>query len=196
MALEKVKVSIEGIKPMLFCSFPIDTLSKAKCKSGTTGDSKDEWKDTVLMIPDTRQLYIQNTQIQACVSYGGKEIKQGRGNIYLKVCGALTVDESKILMDDRFVPNDDNLTSLETQPVYLDRRAVVNPMTKGRNIRYRIAASPGWRCSFTLCWENTIISRDNIILCVEKGGVLSGLGDGRKIGFGRFKVISTEKVKE
>ena len=181
-------VKIEGTRPLLWHTFPLDALSSDKKKEGTKGDNSNEWKDTVLM-NESRQLYVYNTYIQSAVSEGGKEIKSGRGSIYKKVCATLEVVEPKILMDGLFVPEEDKLTRLDTDIVYLDVRAVVNPMTKGRNLRYRIATKPGWKCSFTLCWDDKIISKEQIKMCVETGGAMSGIGDGRKIGFGRFKLL-------
>ena len=138
---------------------------------------------------ESRQLFVYNTYLQNAISEGGKDIKSGRGSIYKKVCATLEVEEPKILMHNLFVPEDDKLTRLDTDPVYLDVRAVVNPMTKGRNLRYRIAAKPGWRCSFNVSWDDKIISREQLKACVENGGSMSGIGDGRKIGFGRFKLV-------
>ena len=44
------------------------------------------------------------------------------------------------------------------EPVYIDVAAMANPGTRGRNIRYRVAASVGWKARFTICWENSLIS--------------------------------------
>lgn len=99
------------------------------------------------------------------------------------------------MINDRFVPEDKNLLKLDKEPVYLDVRSVVNPMTKGRNIRYRIACSPGWKCNFQICWDDYIASKENIKMCLENAGSFQGVGDGRKIGFGRYKILSFEIVK-
>jgi hypothetical protein len=194
MAKVFAKVSVEGTKPILFHTFPLDTLSSTKKKQGNTGDNNEEWKETVLM-NDKRNLYVYNTYFQASIADGGKEIKAGRGNISRKVAGTLEVVESKILLDDLFVPEEASLTRLDTDLVYLDVRAVVNPMTKGRNLRYRIAARAGWKCQFTIAWDDRIVSKDQIKQCVETAGSLQGIGDGRKIGFGRFKLIDFKAEK-
>jgi hypothetical protein len=38
-----------------------------------------------------------------------------------------------------------------------------------------------------------VISSDDVKNCVEFGGLFEGIGDGRRIGFGRFKVIDFQK---
>jgi hypothetical protein len=191
------KISIEGIKPLLFNTFPISALSEKKPKEGTTGNNKESWKETVLMDTE-RRLFVYETYVIKSTIEGGKEIKVGKGNLSKKVTSTLEVDgasNGKIYLDELIVPSDEELTSLDHMPVYLDIRAVVNPMTKGRNLRYRIAARTGWKCTFYIKWDDCLVSKDQMRLCVENGGVYQGIGDGRKIGFGRFKVLAFEMVK-
>lgn len=68
--------------------------------------------------------------------------------------------------------------------------SVRNPATKGRNVRYRLAARAGWKCTFTLVWDITVVSRNEMKQVVIDAGRLGGLGDGIKIGCGRFEVMS------
>lgn len=56
------------------------------------------------------------------------------------------------------------------------------------HIRYRVAAAPGWSTSFSIEWENTLISRNEMTSILNSAGSFVGLGDGRSIGFGRFEV--------
>lgn len=80
-------------------------------------------------------------------------------------------------------------------PVYLDIRGVRNPSTKGRNVRYRIACSKGWRTTFCIAFDKTVISRAEMESVVINAGKLSGLGNGRSIGFGRFDVEAFEIIE-
>jgi CRISPR/Cas system endoribonuclease Cas6 (RAMP superfamily) len=61
-----------------------------------------------------------------------------------------------------------------------------------RNVRYRIVASPGWECSFTLEFDKTVVSREQMGAVLLDAGKLVGIGNGRKIGMGRFEVVSVE----
>ncbi len=72
--------------------------------------------------------------------------------------------------------------------MYLDIRSVKNPATRARNVRYRVAASPGWKTRFTILWDMTIVGRNEMEAVVRDAGMFAGLGDGRQIGFGRFSV--------
>ena len=190
MARTSATVTVEGTKIILWHTFPLDTFDTDKKKSGKTGDNSEEWKDTVLM-DENRQLFVYGTYFQSSIAEGAKEIKSGRGNISKKVSSTLEIIEERIFMDNLFVPEEKDLAkgSATLDKVFLDMRAVVNPMTKGRNLRYRIAAKPGWTCQFTIAWDDRIVSKDQIKLSVENAGMLQGIGDARKIGYGRFKVI-------
>jgi CRISPR/Cas system endoribonuclease Cas6 (RAMP superfamily) len=67
-------------------------------------------------------------------------------------------------------------------------RGVRNPSTKARNVRYRVAASKGWTCTFHLLWDKTIVSRAEMETVLIDSGKLVGIGNGRGIGMGRFEV--------
>lgn len=188
------KIEIEGVKTILFNTFPIDTLSASKPKSGTTGNDEESWKRTVLMTPD-RNLFIHNTYLVGSITGGGKHIKVGKGNLSKKVGATLETVQDKILLIDRFVPPDDELLKKSDELVFLDVRSVVNPMTKGRNLRYRIAAKEGWKVQAVISWDDRAVSKEDMKSCVEHAGLFEGIGDGRKIGFGRFKLLSFSQVK-
>src|SRR5260221_193442 len=72
----------------------------------------------------------------------------------------------------------------QSQPVYLDVRSVRNPNTKGRNVRYRVSMSIGWKTSFNLLWDKTVVSRGEMESAIINAGRLVGLADARAIGFG------------
>jgi hypothetical protein len=65
---------------------------------------------------------------------------------------------------------------------------VRNPATKARNVRYRVAAAPGWRLGFSLTWDASIVATAQLQAVLTDAGTLEGLGNGRSIGAGRFVV--------
>ena len=134
-----------------------------------------------------RQLYISPNYLFSCLRDGAKHTKKGKGSIQSNVAATLQVADDRILVD-RFVPEEPQPDP--EQPVYIHVSSVRNPSTKGRNVRYRIAAAPGWSLSFTVQWDRTIVSRGEIESVANDAGALTGLGDGRSIGFGRFVVTS------
>lgn len=187
-------VKVTGIRPLLWHHFGPDALPLEKQeRTGVAGNDPEEWKKTVLVTKD-KQLFLDPSYIFSCVLAGSKYTKKGKGSIQTAVAATLQVMDNRILID-RFLP--DNVAALQNasdEPVYMDVRSVVNPSTKGRNIRYRVAASPGWTTSFRLMWESTIVSRAEMHQALVDAGLLCGLGDGRKVGFGRFTVESFEVV--
>jgi hypothetical protein len=185
------KIEIEGIKPLLINTFPIDTLDAGKNKSGIAGNDAEGWKKTVLMT-EKRELYVFSSYLTGSIINGAKQIKVGKGNLSKKVGASLECMDEKILFDGLIVPEEKDLTRLATDIVYLDVRSVVNPMTKGRNLRYRIATKAGWKIKTIISWDDVTVSKDHMKECVKNAGIYEGIGDGRKIGFGRFKLLSFE----
>ena len=189
----KSEISITGTKPLLINTFPIDTLSTSKAKSGTTGNDSDSWKKTALFDAN-RQLYIFPSYIVASITAGGKQIKVGKSSLSKKIGATLECMDAQILIN-RFLPEDSEICVMKpTEPVYIDVRSVVNPATKGRNLRYRVAASPGWELTTIIAWDNRAASKEDMKQCVENAGLFEGIGDGRKIGFGRFVLKSFKMV--
>jgi len=196
----QAKIAIRGIRPLFYHRFGPDALPlEKKEKSGVAGNNPEEWRATV-MVTKGGQLYLDPTYVFSCIRNGSKYIKKGRGSIQVAVAATLQVLDNRILVN-RFFPGypSERIFNLETEssppqdpelPVYLDVRGVVNPSTKGRNVRYRIAASPGWECEFVLEWDKTVVSRGEMESAIIEAGKLVGVGNGRAIGMGRFELLS------
>lgn len=183
-------VTIRGIRPLLWHHFGPDALPLGKKeRTGVAGNDPEEWKRTVLVTSEG-QLYLEPTYIFACIRDGAKYTKKGRGSIQPMVAATLQVLDDRILID-RFLPEGE-LTTDSSQPIYIDVRTVRNPATRARNIRYRVAAAPGWTASFRILWDATVVSRDQMHAVLIDAGRLVGLGDGRTIGMGRFEIVSFE----
>lgn len=180
------KVTVCGTRPLLWHRFGPDALPlEKKERTGVAGNDPEEWKRTVLATKDG-QLYLEPSYVFGCLRDGAKFTKKGKGSIQALVAATLQVMDDRVLVD-RKMPGE--LTTDDTQPVYLDIRSVRNPTTKARNVRYRIAASSGWSLTFNLLWDATIVSRGEMSAVIIDAGRLVGLGDGRSIGFGRFTVV-------
>jgi hypothetical protein len=191
MTILKATITIVGKRPILFHRFSVDSIPLGKTeRTGVAGNDPEEWKRTVSKTK-TNQLYVDSTYIFGCLRDGGKHIKSGKGSIQTKVASTLNVVNDIILLD-RFLPADGDLTQDVEALVYLDVRSVKNPSTRGRNIRYRVAASSGWKATFQIEWENTVVSRGEMQSALASAGAYVGLGDGRSIGFGRFEIEDFE----
>lgn len=183
----RAHIKIVGTKVLLFHAFNAEVLDKKKAKSGSVGNNPDEWKGTVIMDSD-RKLYLPESYLFAPIKEAGKYTKIGRGNIVKYVAATLAVSPHRIYIKDRVCPVEKDLTKDDTKAVYLDVRSVVNPMTKGRNLRYRIALSPGWETEFEIGWDDSLISTDQMQAVVNDSGTMCGTGDARNIGLGRYKI--------
>lgn len=190
------RVTVRGTRPLLWHHFGPDAIPlEKKERTGVAGNDPEEWKQTVLVTKEGR-LYLDAAYAFACIRDGARYTKKGRGSIQSMVAATLQITDDKILVD-RFLPeNIGDLVNATDEPVYLDVRSVKNPATKGRNVRYRVAASSGWMATFNLLWDKTITSRHEMEAATRDAGRFSGLGDGRAIGFGRFLVDSFEVLEE
>jgi len=193
-------VEIQGTKPLLWHAFTPDSIPAdgKKEKTGVAGNDPQEWRRSFLADHEGR-LFVNPEYIFGCLRDGARHTKKGRGSIMSNVAATLQIVDERIYTD-RYFPRNGATGPFDpasadrppieiTEPVYLDVRSVKNPSTKGRNVRYRVAASPGWRASFTILWDKTIVSRTEMEAVITDAGRLVGLGDGRSIGFGRFMVV-------
>lgn len=205
MAIVRAKVKIRGTRPLLMHHFTEDAMPLEKQeKDGVAGNSPNEWRKTALFTKEG-QMYLPPTYAFATIRDAAKYTKKGKGSIQTAMAATLQILDNEILIDRHFpgYPNGKafDIKSVEPPtrdkdaPVYLDVQSVKNPSTKGRNVRYRVAASPGWSCSFTVLFENTVIARDQMRAVLNDAGVLVGIADGRSIGFGRFEVVSFEEIE-
>lgn len=189
------EVHIRGTRPIMWHKFGPDSIPLEKQERvGVAGNDPSEWQRTV-MFTDEGQLYLRPDYIFGALRDAARYTKKGRGSIQKLVAATLQVADGRILIDDRFIPGfngglPDEMPTNDTLPVYLDIRGVRNPSTKGRNVRYRVACSPGWTCTFRLLWDKTVVSREQMNAVSIDAGRLVGLADGRSIGFGRFEIVS------
>lgn len=187
------RVSIVGTRPILWHKFGPEALPLEKQeRAGVPGHDPTEWRATCLYT-NSGQLYVKSSYLFSAMREGAKHTKKGRGSILRLVAATLQVAPDRILLD-RHIPGfdgalPDQLPTDPELPVYLDIRGVRNPNTRARNIRYRVAASPGWRCAFTLLWDCTVVSRNEMHAVAIDAGTLVGIGDGRSIGHGRYDVV-------
>lgn len=143
------------------------------------------------MVTSAGQLFVKDTYVFGMLVAAAKNTKKGKGSIQPLVAATLQIEEAQVLLD-RFLPStpDDDIH----KPVYIDVAGVVNPGTKARNVRYRLAAAAGWKATFTLKWDKVVVGRELMMNVVTDAGTLVGLGNGRKIGNGRFDVVKFEML--
>lgn len=191
--LVKARIEIRGTRPLLQHKFGPEALPLEKGeRTGVAGNDPEEWKRTCMVTKDG-QLYVTGTYAFGMLRDAARHTRKGKGSIQAMVAATLQIVDDRILLD-RFQPLE--VTTDSSQPVYIDVAGVRNPSTKARNVRYRLAASSGWNAAFTILWDKTIVSRDQMRAVLNDAGMLVGLADGRSIGYGRFEVVKFEEVSE
>lgn len=185
---------IEGIRPLLWHAFTPEAIpaSGKRERTGVAGNDPTEWQRTVLITAD-RQLYLPPSAVFGCLREAARFTRKGRGSIQTAVAATLQVRDEQVLVD-RFLP-EGQLPTEPTALVYLYVTSVRNPATKGRNIRYRVAAAAGWRITFSILWDRTVVSRGEMEAVLIDSGRLVGIGNGRQIGFGRFEIQSFRVIE-
>jgi hypothetical protein len=183
------RVQLLGIRDLLQhrfgpSSIPLDGPGE---RTGVAGNDPEEWRKTCMVTPDG-QLYIEPTYVFRMIVDGAKHTKKGKGSIQALVAATVQVEDQCILLANRRMPKKGDPQADPSQDVYLHVSGVKNPQTKGMNVRYRVAARAGWKLAFTINWDKTIVNRDQMRAVLNDAGLLVGLADGRKIGFGRFSV--------
>lgn len=198
----RAKVTIRGTRTLLQHAFGPDSIPLEKGeRTGVAGNDPEEWKKS-RMVTEDGQLYLPGTYVFGCLRNGAVHTKKGRGSIQAAVVSVLQIEEDVILINRR-APDDKEITQQRTitptDPeiqTFVYVTSVRNPATKGRNVRYRLATRAGWKCSFTLCWDKTIVSREQMRAVLRDAGTFGGIGDGIKIGCGRFEVAKYEELAD
>ena len=183
-------VEIEGTRPLLFNPFGPDSIPLVKSeRTGVAGNDPQEWKRRSCW-NEQRQLYLKPSAVFASIRDGGRFTKKGRGSIQPNISATLQIEEPVVLID-RFLPDED-VPNDPVAPVYIDTRGVQMNASGSWNVRYRLAASRGWRTTFHVSFDKTILSRRELEAACRDAGKYVGIGDGRNIGCGRFDVIRFE----
>lgn len=191
MSLAIAQVKIRGTRPILFNNFSIESIPlKRTSKGGVPGNNPDEWKNSY-KTTDEGQLYLEPSYIFSCIRAGGKYIPKSRGTMESDIAATLQVNSEKLLLN-RFIKCSESITNDDSNEVYIDVRPVARRGVK--NIRYRLATAKGWETEFVISWDSSLISSELLhAICIDAGQFV-GLGDGRKIGFGRFEVVTFEQT--
>lgn len=198
----RAKITVRGTRALVQHRFGPESIPLEKAeKTGVAGNDPEEWKKTCMTTTDGR-LYLPPNYVFGCLKNGAVHTKKGRGTLQAPLISTLQVEDEIIYLNRR-MPPDGKITQQDilapTDPevlVFVWVATVKNPATKGRNVRYRLATRAGWKCSFTINWDKTIIARPQMKAIVIDSGRLGGLGDGLKVGCGRFEILSYEELEE
>lgn len=174
MPIQSVAVEIEGSSPLLMHRFPMVPVEALEKKP-----PEEQAEIACYRCPDTGQLYVPGIAIQRCLVAAATYSKgKGRATLQKQVAACVMVSPERAL--------------LGVQKFDVDARPVVVPATKGRVVRFRPRLD-AWRCSFTIEYDDTLITVTQLRRIVDDAGSRVGLLDfrpERKGPFGRFMVTS------
>ncbi|NRD77375.1 hypothetical protein HPT25_07660 [Bacillus sp. BRMEA1] len=187
MAIYKADVEIIGTRPILFNCFSPECIPiERKEKSGVAGNNPEEWRQTY-KTTDEGLLYVDGSYIHRCLINAAKFVKKG---LQSQLAATLETTTDKLIFENRSVLDSNKITTDPSQEIYIDIRSVKMVKTSARNIRYRLATSIGWKTSFSILWEGSLINKELMLSVCHEAGRFVGIGDNRSNGFGRFKVDS------
>jgi hypothetical protein len=175
---KSITVKITGLSPLLMHAYPLVAIEALEKK---VIEEQAEYAAYRIPkgVPHEGELYIPSTAMQRALVGGASYSKgKGRGSLQKPAAACLLVDEVYLLL---------NQTTYE-----IDARPVVIPATKGRIVRYRPRLDK-WETTFTLSYDDSLLSAKQVRQIVDDTGKNVGLLDFRpekKGPFGRFVVDS------
>jgi len=171
--MKSIEVKIQGISGLLMHKFPMEPIE------GLEKKPKEEQAEFAAYRSERGDLYIPSVAIQRTL-IGAATYSKGKGRGSLQKVAAAC-----IFISPEYV-------SLGTEKYEIDSRPVVVPATRGRVIRHRPKLTE-WSVTFTLDFDETLITPTQMRKIVDDAGSRVGLLDFRpatKGPFGRFMVVS------
>lgn len=190
MASKQVKISIQGITPLLMNRFT--EVNEVKVSGGISavsisGKGTPREQATAKSYSDEMgNLFIPGPNIFSCLVAAGKFHKTGKSKI-------TTIKSSLIPAG---IAIQEVVCSLNTKEFEVDSRSVVIPSTGGRIMCHRPRLDE-WELSFVLEVDTDMFDLKTVRLLMDDAGKKVGLGDfrpDRKGPFGRFTVVEFKEL--
>jgi len=179
--MKTLEITIKGLAPgLLMHKYPLEPIEALEKKT-----KEEQAELAAYRIPgkEKGELYIPGTAIQRAL-VGGAAYSKGKGRASLQKQVAACV-----MVSPEYV-------GLGKTTFDIDSRPVVVPATRGRVIRHR-PLIPEWAATFTLEYDETLLTGDQVRRIVDDTGQRVGLLEfrpERKGPFGRFVVIKWPKA--
>lgn len=176
--MKVIKVKLKSDGPLLMHALPQGQEEKIR-DTGKEFDPKEE-AEKGLYRDEKGKIYFPSRWIKGCLENAAKGVKKGRVDLKSKVIQAVSIYPTMIY------PTKLSDYKIDQQYVRL----------MGRNLILRSRPRfDEWEIEFEINFDEEIISANDIRKLLERGGKFIGIGDGRKIGYGRFKVEKFEVVE-
>ena len=175
--MQKAKVKIKGIAPLLMNRFAMEKPEDTKAKRRDEQYDVKEEAEKALYKDDKIGCYAPSVWIEASLREAGKEFKsaKGRGTQKATILSSVFIDPEKIPLNKK------TYDELDVRPVVIQRNRVVKGRPKFNS----------WELEFTINFNEDRIKKDTLKQILEEAGVSKGIGDYRP-KFGRFEVVKFE----
>lgn len=154
------------------------TSKGSKKLTDTDYENRDrlEWEGGVYY-NDRVGLHIPSDNVERCIQLGAQKSRIGKD-----VQAAVLCQQSEIPLE---YDGPRSMEKLYADPRFSLRKCVV--VQRSRIVRIRPMIPTGWKISFTLEYDDTLLNEKGLIKAMVDAGALIGLGDWRP-KFGRFLV--------
>lgn len=187
----KIKVTLLGTKAMLQhnerLSNPVDPYTRELKKITSKRKKTDEDLIRIMQIEarggcwedEAGYVGIKTSALYRAILDSARQDKLGkqieRGLRFEEKVERLTMHDGRQYLCDDYLSN----------PAHIDYRGV--KIGKSRTMRSRPIISSGWRatCEFDLLLD--VLDLDMLVPSIDRAGELFGIGDGRVLGYGKFK---------
>ena len=177
--MNEYKVTIKGIRPL---------LQNKKVEMETEIKKRGEEKDSPECCKN--KLYKLNNKIVQPAEMIERAMTKNSGQFKMKGAGKKSYKDliaGSVFVEPEFIEH-------KNQKWIVDCRTVVIPATRGRINRYR-PRFDDWELTFNIRTMDDRISEDILKNILDEAGRLTGIGDGRAIGMGRFIVTEYKEDK-
>jgi len=175
--MKTIKVKLKSDGPLLMHALPQGPQEKIR-DSGKEFDPKEE-VERALYKDKNGRIYFPARWIKGCLENAAKGVRKGRVDLRSKVIQAVSISPAFIY-------------PTKLSDYVIDQQYV---RLMGRNLILRSRPRfDEWEIEFEINFDEELIGAEDIRKLLERGGKFIGIGDGRKIGYGRF-VIKEFKVE-
>lgn len=173
--MKSIKVKLKSDGPLLMHALPQEPQEKIR-DTGKEFDPKEEAEKGLYRDKEGR-IYFPSRWIKGCLESAAKGVRKGRVDLRSKVIQGVSISPTFIY-------------PTKLSDYVIDQQYV---RLQGRNLILRSRPRfDEWEIEFEINFDEEIISANDIQKLLERGGRFIGIGDGRKIGYGRFRVIEFE----
>jgi hypothetical protein len=173
--MEKVKVVIEGVAPLLQHRFPIEENNKSKKKKKEYIPQEDAEKS--LYRDEKGVIYEPATHIFGALIKAGIRFQYEKRQTYSNII------KSSVLVTPDAIPHKIQKWIIDSRPVVVMRARILRSRPKFEK----------WGLEFIIEYDDELIGKDRMKEILDYAGLRIGLGDYRPL-FGRFIVTKFENI--